>query len=208
MKKILFDKENPLLPNVEVTLLDIWARGMDAAETSKIRLACAVSFATFPISLITAILIKAVPLAVLIGSTYLMRDYLREIHPAILPVISISIILILFFKDVVQGISCLLILLFDFATGGKLMKRIASGYLGNEPFSQALTQNETVKAVISQLVAALPIRIRNYHDKLVDLYITHGATARAWIVQDELNEYWRAVENNQRMPWEPCEVFE
>lgn len=208
MKKILFDQKNPLLPKVEATLLDIWARGMGTAEASKIRLACVASFATLPISLITAILSKAIPLAVLIGSTYLMRDYLHEIHPASVQIISVSIILVLFFKYIVTEIICLFILIFDFAAGGKLMKKIASGYICNEPFSQSLTQNETVKIVISQLVAALPIRIRNYHDKLADLYITHGATAQAWKVQDELNGYWQAVESNQRMPWELGEVFE
>ncbi len=181
--RLILDEDNPLWRKAHPVLLQIFCRGVQAAESKQLILGALISIAMRPVTLVTAIFFNAIHIAILMAVWWFLRDYIAEFGSLDYVILTVGMIAI-FYKDIYDSLLDLLLYILVLITGGRFLRWMCTGYLSGTPFRQnILTKNEGMAAFVAGMVAVIPRQFRDKYDEIMDLYLDSNKPGN----EDKLN---------------------
>ena len=135
MKNKIILGDNKLWRNTHGVLLHIYCRGILNAESSKLILGSVISILATPTTWPIIIIKRFVHLIILLLLWVLFADFVAE-YANIKILILTLVLLAIFYRDIYQEITEIIIYFLIVASAGGLFRWICQGYLNNAPLRQ------------------------------------------------------------------------
>lgn len=187
-KRIVLDANDPLFRKVQPVVLDIFCRGVQAAETKLLMLGALMTIALRPLSWPIAILGKAIHIAILLTVWWFLRDFIAEFGSLDYVLLAIGMTAI-FYKDIYDELLDLLLDVLVLATGGGFLRWVCTGYLSASLFRQKILTDEPMVKLVGRMVAVIPNKYRDRYDEILDLYIQSNKPGNEERLIQILEEY-------------------
>ena len=187
-KRIILDADNPLFRKVHPVILDVFCRGVQAAESKRLMLGAVVSIAVTPFGWVVVIFGKAIHIGILLVVWWFLRDAIAEFGSLDYLLLAVGMTAIFYkeiYKELLEIFLCVLVLI----TGGGFLRWMCNGYLSGTVFRQKILTTEPMEGLIGTMVAAIPDRYRNQYDEIMGLYVDSNKPGNEDKLNGILEEY-------------------
>ena len=187
-KRIVLDADDPLFRDVHPVLLDIFCRGIRAANSSKLMAAVLVSIALAPFGWVVAGFGRAVHVAIFLAVWWFLRDSINAFGSLDRIVLTVGLVAI-FYRQIHDELLATILNILVLATGGGFLRWICNGYVSGAAFRQKILTTKPMQALVSTLVAAIPHQHGVRYDNVMNLYLDSNEPDKEEKLKLILREY-------------------
>jgi len=192
-KRAVLNADNQLFRKAHPVLLDIFCRGVLAAESKRLILGAFLSIAVSPVGWVIVIFKKAIHLAILLAVWWFLREEIARYGSLGYMLVVLAAVAI-FYKEIYYELLDLFINLLVIVTGGGFLRWMCAGYISGTGFRQHYLTSGPMQRVVGSMVAAIPNQYRSRYDELMNLYLDSNKPGNEENLNRFLEEYSQHVE--------------
>ena len=176
-------------------LLDIFCRGVLAAESRRLMLGALLSIASSPVGWVVLVSKKVIHLAILLAMWWFLREEIARYGSLGYMFVALAVIAI-FYKEIYNELLELVIYFLVIVTGGRFLRWMCAGYLEGTGLRQQYLISAPMEMVVGCMVLVIPNRYRNQYDELIDLYFESNQPNNEKRLNSLLEEYSQTFEQS------------
>ncbi len=184
-------EQDELFKKIHPIVLNVFCNGIMKAKPRELVLVALIIFASIPFSLITTIFHKSIHLLILFLTWWFLSAEL-EIYPILEKLLLTFAFLAIFYKNLYEDISSILLHFLIVVTAGKFLLWLCIGYLSGKGFRHNSFTGKRVENLVAIYSAVLPTEYRDQYDEFLDLYSGSNKPENEEKLERLIEEYWQS----------------